>query len=146
MPYSSLSLPLSSTSMSVVHFGDRGIPWWLSGRESVCQCRRQGFDPWVGKILSEVRGNGSSLQYLCLENPMDRGAWKAAAHGSAKSWMHKKTCTIWWLMPAYAGAGLVVDWCWSNTHVNPCSHSLVKYTFLWLIMLPSRTPAWSHFS
>ena len=27
-----------------------GLPWWLSGKESVCQCRRCGFDPWVGKI------------------------------------------------------------------------------------------------
>ena len=31
----------------------RGLPWWLSGKESVCSARRgkrQGFDPWVGKI------------------------------------------------------------------------------------------------
>ena len=27
-----------------------GLPWWLSGRESTCQCRRHRFDPWVGKI------------------------------------------------------------------------------------------------
>ena len=26
------------------------LPWWLSGREFACQCRRHGFDPWVGKI------------------------------------------------------------------------------------------------
>ena len=31
-------------------------------------------------------GNGSPLQYCCLENPMDRGAWWAAVHGVAKSW------------------------------------------------------------
>ena len=30
-------------------------------------------------------GNGTSLQYSCLENPMDRGAWWAAVHGVAKS-------------------------------------------------------------
>ena len=32
---------------------DWGLPWWLSGRQSACQCkrcRRHGFDPWVGKI------------------------------------------------------------------------------------------------
>ena len=28
----------------------RGLPWWLSGKESACQLRRHGFDPWVGKI------------------------------------------------------------------------------------------------
>ena len=26
------------------------LPWWLSGKESACRCRRCGFDPWVGKI------------------------------------------------------------------------------------------------
>ena len=26
------------------------LPRWLSGKESACQCRRRGFDPWVGKI------------------------------------------------------------------------------------------------
>ena len=31
-------------------------------------------------------GNGNSLQYSCLENPMDRGAWWATIHGVAKSW------------------------------------------------------------
>ena len=27
-----------------------GLPWWFSGEESTCQCRRQGLDPWVGRI------------------------------------------------------------------------------------------------
>ena len=31
-------------------------------------------------------GNGNPLQYSCLENPMDRGAWWAAVHGVARSW------------------------------------------------------------
>ena len=29
----------------------QGLLWWLSGKESTCQCRRLWFDPWVGKIL-----------------------------------------------------------------------------------------------
>ena len=33
-----------------------------------------------------VKGNGTPLQYSCLENPMDGGAWWAAVHGVAKSW------------------------------------------------------------
>ena len=32
------------------------------------------------------KGNGTPLQYSCLENPMDRGAWQAAVHGVTKSW------------------------------------------------------------
>ena len=31
--------------------GANGFPWWLSGKESACQCRRCGFDPWIWKIL-----------------------------------------------------------------------------------------------
>ena len=41
------------------------------------------FDPWVEKSL--WRRAGSPLQYSCLENPMDRGAWQATVHGVAKS-------------------------------------------------------------
>ena len=36
--------------------------------------KRHGLDPWVGKI-PEV-GPGNSLQYSCLEKPMDRGGWQ----------------------------------------------------------------------
>ena len=32
-----------------------GLPWWLSGKESACQCRRHGFDPWSGKIPSAMK-------------------------------------------------------------------------------------------
>ena len=58
------------------------LPWWLSGRESACQLRRRGFDPWVEKIPGE--GNGSPLQYSCLGNPVDRGSWQATVCGVTK--------------------------------------------------------------
>ena len=35
-------------------------------------------------------GNGNPLQYSCLENPMDRGAWWATVHGVSKSWTRLK--------------------------------------------------------
>ena len=53
---------------------------WLSGKESAHQCRRHS--PWVRKIPGE--GNGNPLQYSCLENPMDGGAWWATVHGSQR--------------------------------------------------------------
>ena len=37
-------------------------------------------------VLSDGEGNGTPLQYSCLENPMGRGAWWAAVHGVAKCW------------------------------------------------------------
>ena len=35
---------------------------------------------------SPGEGHGNQLQYSCLENPMDRGAWQAAVHRAAESW------------------------------------------------------------
>jgi len=46
--------------------------------------RDAGWIPRVGKSVGE--GNGNPLQYSCLENPMNRRAWKARVHGVAKSW------------------------------------------------------------
>ena len=37
-----------------------------------------------GKGRSPGEGNGKPLQYSCLENPMDRGAWQATVHGVTK--------------------------------------------------------------
>ena len=66
--------------------GIKGFLGGTSGKEPACQCRRckrHGFSPWVGKI--PWGGHGNPLQYSCLENPLDRGAWRATVHGVAKS-------------------------------------------------------------
>ena len=63
------------------------LPWWLNSKEYSCQCRRHRrlrFNPWVGR--SPGVGNGNLLQYSCLENSMDRGAWWATVHRVTKSW------------------------------------------------------------
>ena len=46
--------------------------------------RDMGLIPGLGRSLGG--GNGNPLQYSCLENCMDRGAWRATVHGVAKSW------------------------------------------------------------
>ena len=46
--------------------------------------KRLRFNSWVRKIL--WRRAWQPLQYSCLENPMDRGAWQATVHRVAKSW------------------------------------------------------------
>ena len=63
--------------------GSPGLLWWLGDKESACQCRRLGFNPYARKI--PWRGNGNALQYSCLGNSMDRGAGRAAVHGVARS-------------------------------------------------------------
>ena len=46
--------------------------------------RDTGSIPGSGRSLE--RGHGNPLQYSCLENPMDRGAWQAIVHRVAKIW------------------------------------------------------------
>ena len=63
-----------------------GLPQGFSGRESSCSAGDAGdlgSIPGLGR--SPGRGNSNPLQYSCLENPMDRGAWRATAHGVTKS-------------------------------------------------------------
>ena len=52
-------------------------------KESACNAGAPVLIPEWGRSPEE--GNGHPLQYSCLENPMDRGAWKARAHGVTKS-------------------------------------------------------------
>ena len=58
------------------------LPKWPNGKESSSQCRRHGFDPWLGRSPGE--GNGNPPQHSCLENSMGRGAWRATVHGVAE--------------------------------------------------------------
>ena len=59
-----------------------GLPGGSVGKESACNAGDR-FNPWSGKPPGE--GHGNQLQYSCLENPMDRGAWQAADHGITKT-------------------------------------------------------------
>ena len=60
----------------------RGPPWWLSGKESTCNTGDTSSIPGWGRSPRER--NGNPLQYSCLGNPMDRGAWQAIVHGITK--------------------------------------------------------------
>ena len=61
------------------------LPWeGKDGKESACKAGDLGLIPGSGRSTGE--GNGNPLQYSCLENSMDRGAWQAIVHGAAKSW------------------------------------------------------------
>ena len=60
-----------------------GLPQWLSGKESACNAGDPGSITESGRSPGE--GNGNPLQYSCLENPMDRGAWWATVRGVTNS-------------------------------------------------------------
>ena len=59
-----------------------GFPGGSDGKESSCNAGDLSSIPGLGRSPRE--GNGYSLQYSCLENLMDRGAWQAIVHGVKK--------------------------------------------------------------
>ena len=61
----------------------RGFPGGAEVKTSACNVGDLGSIPGSG--ISPGEGNGTPVQYSCLENPMDGGAWWAPYHGVAKS-------------------------------------------------------------
>ena len=66
------------------HSSILGLRWGSYSKESACNVGDLGLMPGLERSPGE--GNGYSLQYSCLKNSMDRGAWWAAVHGVSKSW------------------------------------------------------------
>ena len=67
--------PEEPSSLQGMPPGPRGLPWWLSGKEFSGSAEDAGSIPGLGRF---------PLQYSCLEQPMDRGAWRATVRGSSK--------------------------------------------------------------
>ena len=66
--------------------GSVGFPGSSVGKESACSTRDPGLIQGLGRSTEEGNGNQlHSCQYSCLENPMDRGAWRAIVQGRSKS-------------------------------------------------------------
>ena len=69
--------------MSAFEFTHWGFPDGSVGKEFVHNAGDLGLTPELERSPGE--GHGNPLQYSCLENPMDRGAWQATVQGAAKS-------------------------------------------------------------
>ena len=68
---------MASCWINIIH--SEGNPHWLSGKESSCNAADAGLIPEWRRPSAE--GNGNPLQYSCLGNTIDRGAWQAIMHG-----------------------------------------------------------------
>ena len=66
----------------LLDIGYRGLPCSPNGKESACNSGDPDLIPGLGRSSGE--GNGNPLQYSCLQNPMDRGAWQSTVHGLSK--------------------------------------------------------------
>ena len=103
-----------------------GVPGGLDDKESACNEGHLGLIPGSGRSPGE--GNGNPLQYSCLENPVDGGAWRATVHGVAEldttEWLHFSFWLTFWLHRVLSlvtimnrGAfsrGSTSSWCWCN--------------------------------
>ena len=84
------------------------------GRESTCNAGDPGLIPGLGRSSGEV--NGYPLQYSCLENSMDRGAWQATVHEVTASWTQLSDFT------SYITCQISV------AHFYLCFFSIIKYS------------------
>ena len=70
----------------------KDFPGASDGKASVYNAGDLGSSPGLGRSPGE--GNGNPLQYCCLENPMDRGAWYATVYGVAQSWARLRVTSL----------------------------------------------------
>ena len=82
-----VNLKLSEIMEALVHvsfniYAILVLPWWLSGKESACNAGNASSSS--GSRRSPGEWNGNPLQYSCLENPIDGGAWWTTVHAVAK--------------------------------------------------------------
>ena len=70
----------------------KGLPQWLSGKESACNAEDMYLIPGLRRSLAggTTHSNGNPLQYSCLESPKDIAAWWAIVHRVTKSQMQLK--------------------------------------------------------
>ena len=127
-----------------------GFPGGLDGKESACNVGDRGSIPGLGRSPGE--GNDNPLQYCCLENTMDRGAWQAPVHGVTKdrtplSDWHFHFHLLKWKMftPGNMGLGSSAmgqgqpAWCWYHHNALHAWFSLSPdiSPFMCLVIGPS---------
>ena len=67
----------------IIHYLVRGLPWWLSVKELPARAEDRSS---IHRSIRKISWNRKwqPLQYSCLGNPTDRGAWQAIVYGVAK--------------------------------------------------------------
>ena len=96
-----------------------GFPGDSDSKESTCSVRNLGLIPLSGRSPGE--GNGYQLQYSCLENSMDRGAWRATIHRVTKSRTRlRNTHNFLWINSLFPKLNQKLNW--YNRHFKKKQH------------------------
>ena len=88
---------------------DKGFPPSSVSKESACNAGDLGSIPRSGR--SPGGGNGNPLQYPCLENPIDRGAWQATVHGVTRVRYNLATKPPPRLIKCFIRVGVSIETC-----------------------------------
>ena len=120
-----------------------GVPRGSDGKESAGSARDLGSIPGLRRSPGE--GNGNPLQYSCLENPMDGGAWRVIVHGVAKSWTRQVASLSFHFMslrmrPAQGTADLQNEEKY-NSGISFSNHRFIIYDVI--VGAPASTRAWT---
>ena len=108
-----------------------GLPRWLSSKESSCNVGNAGHLGLIpGLRRSPGEGNGNPLQYSCLENSRDRGAWWATVHGNTHT--HIPTPVLFTRTPQFSSVAqscpTLCDPMSRSTPGLPVHHQLQEFT------------------
>ena len=131
VPSSSYSQTYKNIFHLIPYIRNVGLTWWFSSKESTFQCRRCGFNPWVGKI--PCKRKWQPTQYSCLGNPINRGAWWATVHRVTES------DTTWQLKQQYEIKDEWTHWretqcivtLISGIHIHKEHQSLTNYALMY---------------
>ena len=106
-----LSSPIRVSNRHTLHHQRSPSHFFLSKK---CEMRKKKKRMYVHIYICNGEGDGNPLQYSCLENPMERGAWQATVHGVAKSRTRLSNFTS-----LQQCLNLFACWPASNTPYNP---------------------------
>ena len=105
MRYHILSSEFKNCTFNVVSLFLRGFPG-SAVKNPPANAKQVGLIPGLGRSCGG--GNGNTLQYSCLQNPMDRGAWQATVRGVTMNWKGLRTHTYIFFFPEKALLFLIV--------------------------------------
>ena len=108
--FHSLSITLASWAQFTSKL-PAGFPWWLSSKE--CACSAGDLGSILGSGRSPGEGNGNLLQYSCLGNPMDTGAWQATVRGVGHNLATKPPPPLWKSTPTHTTS---TEHCYRQEH------------------------------
>ena len=92
------------------------LPWWLRGKESACQCRRHGFDPWVGKIAWTTPSSILAWEIPWSEEPGElHGAAKESSRLNKNNNRHKHWHILKQAASKYISVFLLHSGCYLRT-------------------------------